>query len=113
MAGVTMAGNLPADDRNGLAALAGRLVDDPQKVHVVVALIDCVKVTKKVESGEEVPTARIRAIEPIAAHADAAEMERLLRRAYERRTGKVELPLELERELDTLAEATDDPELPS
>ncbi|MGH3834162.1 MAG: hypothetical protein ACRDSF_00440 [Pseudonocardiaceae bacterium] len=100
---VSLAGNLPADDRNGLSALAGCLVDDPQAVHVVVALVDCVKITTKVESGDVVPTARVRAIEPIGAHADAGEMRRLLRRAYERRTGKVELPLELERELDALA----------
>lgn len=101
---VNLQSSLPADDRNGLANLAGKLIDDPEHVHVVVALVDCTKITTKVESGDQVPTARIRAIEPIAQHADAAEMERLLRRAYERRTGKVELPLELERELDELSD---------
>lgn len=100
---VTLGGTLPADDRNGLTALARRLIGNPEAVHVVVALVDCSRITRKIDTGDEVPTVRIRAIEPIGEHADAKEMRRLLRRAYERRTGKTELPLELERELDALA----------
>lgn len=90
---VTLAGSLPDDDRNGLTEIARSLVDDPEHVHVIVALVDCTKITTKVESGEQVPTARIRAIEPIEAAADAAEAERLLHRTYARRTGMLELPL--------------------
>lgn len=103
-----MSASLPGDDRDGLASLARQLVDDPSQVHVVVALVDCTKITSKVESGDVIPTARIRAIEPIGTHADALEMRRLLRRAYERRTGKVELPLELEYALEEIEQAIAD-----
>lgn len=105
---VTLSGSLPNDDRNGIGALSAALVDDPEAVHVIVALVDCTKITTKVESGDIVPTARIRAIEGFTGHtADAKELRRLWRRQFERRTGKVELPLEVERELDALG-ATDD-----
>lgn len=99
----TLSGRLPDDDRNGLSPLSSDLVSDPEKVRVAVVLLDCIKVTRNVDTGEESPTIRIRAIEPVVnMTTDASEMRRLLRRAYERRTGKVELPLELERELDIL-----------
>lgn len=106
---VTLSGNLPADDRNGFGAISAALVDEPEAVHVVIALVDCTKITTKVESGEIIPTARIRAIEAFRAEtADAKEVRRLWRRAFERRTGKFELPLEIERELDSLTPSEDD-----
>jgi hypothetical protein len=98
---VTLSGSLPADDRNGIARIAAALVDSPESSHLIVALVDCTKITTKVESGDVVPTARIRAIEGFEGHtADAKELRRLLRRAYERRTGRVELPLEMEKAFD-------------
>jgi hypothetical protein len=95
---------MPEGERNGLGALAHDLVDNPDRVHVAIVLLDAVKLTTTVDSGDVVPTVRIRAIEPITAHeTDAAELHRLMRRAYERRTGQTELPLELEREMESLA----------
>lgn len=100
---VTLSGSLPADDRNGISAISAAMVDDPEGVHIIIALVDCTKITTKIESGDVVPTARIRAVEAFAGHtADAKEVRRLWRRAFERRTGKVELPLEVERELESL-----------
>lgn len=107
MPALKLSAGLPADDRNGLAPIVRRLVDDPHDVHVAVVLLDTVKVTTDVETGDVVPTVRVRAVEPIEQTDDSRELERLLRRAYERRTGQVELPLELERELDALREALD------
>lgn len=106
-----LSGSLPGDDRNGLSALATQMLDNPEATHIVVAVIDCTKITTDVASGDVVPTARICAIEAFSgATADAAELRRLWRRAYERRTGKVELPLELERELDAITVTEDDDE---
>lgn len=100
---VRMSGAMPEGERNGLAALAHALIEAPDEVRVCVVLIDAVKLTTNVSSGDVVPTVRVRAIEPITAHeTDANELRRLMRRAYERRTGQVELPLEIERELDSL-----------
>lgn len=98
-----LSSSLPADDRNGLGALARALIDHPEEVHVMVALVDCKSITTDVDSGDVVPTARIRAVEAFTSQtADAKELRRLWRRQLERRTGQVELPLELERELDKL-----------
>jgi len=108
---VTLSGALPGDDRNGIAAIATALIDQPKAVHVVVALVSCSKITTKPRTGEVVPTAEIMAVEAFtAATEDAVELQRLLRRQHERRTGKTELPLELEKALDeiTLTEDADE-----
>lgn len=94
---------LPAGDSNGLPSISAAMVDDPEEVRVAVVLLDCSRITTNTDNGDVIPTARIRAIEPITGDtSDATEMKRLLRRAYERRTGHTELPLDLEKELDAL-----------
>jgi hypothetical protein len=94
-----LAASLPNGEGNGLAAIAGELVDTPEKVHVVVALVDCSKITTETDSGDIIPTARIRRIEAINDSADGHHLRKLLRRQYERRTGKTVLPFELEEDL--------------
>ncbi|WP_027946573.1 hypothetical protein [Amycolatopsis taiwanensis] len=99
----SLSGTLPGDDRNGLDQLARAFVGDPEGRHVIIALVDCTKITTKVDTGEAIPTLRVRAIEGfLGTSADGKEVRRLWRRAYERRTGQVELPLEVERELEFL-----------
>jgi hypothetical protein len=109
---VHLSGALPVGDTNGLGSISGKLCDDPESVHVAVVLLDCSKITTNTDNGDVVPTARIRAIEPIGITGDAEEMRRLLRRAYERRTGKVELPLDMEKELENLYPGDEDGETP-
>lgn len=100
---VNLSGSLPNDDRNGFGTVSAALVDDPEARHIIVAIVNCKKITTDVDTGDVVPTARICAIEAFRGEtADAKELRRLWRRAFERRTGKVELPLELERELDAI-----------
>lgn len=94
-----LSGRLPSGEANGLAAIVRQLVDDPEHVHVLVVLADVVKTTHQVESGATVPTVRIRRIEAIGDGADRAELQRLLMREYERRTGQPTLPLELEEDV--------------
>jgi hypothetical protein len=100
-------GALPSGEANGLAAIARELVDNPNKVHVVIALVDCSKITTKTDSGDVIPTARIRRIEAIKDGEDGRRMRVLLRREWERRTGKTVLPFELEE--DMRAAFGDDP----
>jgi hypothetical protein len=40
-----LASSLPGGDANGLTALARQLIDSPHDIHVVVALVDCKKIT--------------------------------------------------------------------
>jgi hypothetical protein len=94
-----LASKLPDGDRNGLSAIATELVDNPDKVHVAIVLLDCSKVTTDVDSGDVVATARLRRIEVIRDLKDGHAMRRLLQREWERRTGKTVLPFELEEEM--------------
>lgn len=96
---VTLAGALPEGEGNGLAAIARELVENPERVHVVIALVDCSKITTKTDSGDVLPTARIRRIEAITDPEDGHRMRLLLRREYERRTGKAVLPFDFERDM--------------
>jgi hypothetical protein len=94
-----LAANLPKGTANGLQVIAQSLVDEPERVHAVIALIDCKKVTTDFDSGEVVPTARIRRIEVIQDGEDLGMAQRVIRRALERRTGKTVLPFDIEDEI--------------
>jgi hypothetical protein len=108
---VKLASTLPADDRNGLDALNRAAVDNPERVHVIIALVDCSEIRTKVDTGDVVPVFRVRAIEGFSPEtADGKELRRFWRRRYEERTGQTVLPLEIERALDDLGvhDETDD-----
>lgn len=102
-----LAAALPKGNGNGLAALAPELIAEPHRVHVVVALIDCKKVTIDADTGDSEATARIRRVEVIPAE-DRELAGNLLRRAFERRTGQTVLPFDLEE--DVIAAFGDQPE---
>lgn len=89
---------LPKGDGNGLDALARQLIDQPHDVHVVIALVDCKKITTDNDDGTVEPTARIRRIE-VVSQEDRDIAATMLRRALERRTGKPVLPFDLEEDL--------------
>lgn len=96
---VSVSGRLPDGDGNGLTAIVSDLVRDPKKLHVCIALVDCRKVTTDADSGEIVPTARLRRIEVILDGEDMKVAENLMRRALDRRTGREALPYDLEQEI--------------
>jgi hypothetical protein len=93
-----LAANLPQGEGNGLTALARDLIDSPHDIHVIVALVDCKKVTTDNDTGEIEPTARIRRVEVIGAQ-DKDLAAKMLRRALERRTGKTVLSFDLEEDI--------------
>lgn len=93
-----LASGLPKGDGNGLDALARKLIDSPQDVHVVVALVDCKKTTTDNDTGDIEATARIRRIEAIT-EGDKDLAAKMLRRALEKRTGKTVLPFDLEEDM--------------
>jgi len=95
MTDASLSGNLPAGDANGLAAIISDLIRDPHKMHVLIAIADCRKVTTDNDTGDIIPTVRIRRIEAVH-HDDLPAAEKLMRRALEHRSGKTVLPLDLE-----------------
>ena len=90
---VRLRGALPKDDRNGLAHLEGALAANPDRLVVVVALMrpDVIAAALRNEKDPRVVYAALLHVEALTA-ADADQAERMLRGAYEERTGKVVLP---------------------
>lgn len=102
MTAVKLASALPKGSSNGLGLLHRSLIDEPNRVHVVVALLDCKSTNVDNDTGEITPTGRIRRIEVVT---DAEDMKRLLtlvRRAFEIRTGQTVLPLDIEDDLSSI-----------
>ena len=98
MADAHIGGTLPVGDANGLAAIAAELIEDPGRLHVMIAVIDCAKVTTKTDTGDRLATVRVRRIERVLPD-DHGAAEVLMRRSLEQRTGHTVLPLELEDDL--------------
>lgn len=63
-----------------------------------MAIVDCKRSSIDHDSGEIVPTARIRRIEVIGDN-DKDLAAKMMRRALEQRTGKTVLPFDLEEDL--------------
>lgn len=95
---VTLSGALPQGDGNGLAAIVADLTKDPRKRHVGVVILDAAKTVINNDTGDTVPTVRVRRIEIVTGD-DVEPLRRLLERAFERRTGATTLPFDLEQDV--------------
>lgn len=98
MSDVKLTSSLPKGDANGLGPIVSSLLGDPKGMHVALVVLDCKKVTVDNDTGEAVPTARVRRIEAILPE-DLKTAHRLFERALEKRTGRTVLPLGLEDEV--------------
>lgn len=98
MSEIKLAGALPKGSSNGLGVIVQDLCDHPDHLRVVLAVVDVKDVVTNTDTGEVVPTLRIRAIEAITGH-DKTAARRLMDRAKEQRTGRPMLPLDTEDEL--------------
>ena len=98
MSGPSLSGSLPAGDGNGLVAIITDLITEPRKYHVVIGIVDCSKITTKPDTGEVIPTVRLRRVEVIT-DADLRVAETLIRRALDKRTGREQLSFDLEEDI--------------
>lgn len=98
MSEIKLASALPKGDANGLGPLVLDLIEHPEQFRVVLAIVDCKTITTDADTGEVVPTARIRRVEVVLT-GDLRAARRLMERALEKRTGRVALPLGLEDDL--------------
>ena len=92
---------LPQGEANGLDDLSAKLVSDPQRKRVLIAVVDCSRVILDPDTGDREPVVRFRRVELLGAQ-DAAQGETLMRRAMERRSGRTTLPFEVEDELSRM-----------
>jgi hypothetical protein len=103
----SVSGALPKGEANGLLPYAQDMADHPRKIRVALILFDCPKTTYKHDDETALVTARIRRLEVLSDSADAAVVQRILMREYERRTGQTTLPFELETDIKTAFDAVD------
>jgi hypothetical protein len=71
---------------NGLTAIASRMVAQPNELHVVIAVLDCAKVTTDTDTGDSEPTARVLRVEAIC-DADKPDALAMFKAAVAKRTG--------------------------
>ena len=92
---VRIRATLPKGDKNGLAHLEEALAFDPDEIVVVVGILrpDTIEARPHDEDDPRVVKTVLLHVEALTA-ADAAEADRMIHAAYERRTGKVMLPFE-------------------
>lgn len=90
-----LSSSLPKEyEDDGLASINSDLVQRPTEPQMVVAMIDCKAVTRDIDSGLDIATARILHIEPLTDPAAAERARDMLLAAQERRTGRQALPIE-------------------
>lgn len=87
-----LSSTLPKEyDEDGLGSINGDLVARPTDTQLIVAMIDCKSITRDIDTGMDIATARILHIEPLREH-EADQARELLANAQERRTGKRPIP---------------------
>lgn len=93
---VKLGSKLPGDfETNGLDALHDDLVKRPEQLRIAVVWIDVAKVETSTDSGAQVPTVRVRRIEPLGDVGDASEtIRQQVAAAIEKRTGQAPLDFE-------------------
>lgn len=94
-----MSSALPRGDANGLGVITRDLIDKPHRFHVMIAIIDCAKVISNNDTGEIIPTSRIRRAE-VVLPADLGAAQQLMCHAIERRTGRTDLPPDVEGDIN-------------
>jgi hypothetical protein len=108
---VKLGAALPGDfEMNGLDAQVDWLLEHPKDLLLAMVWLDTSKVTVDTDSGDHVPTVRVRRIEPLGAVGQVSDaVVKLAGEAFEERTGRRPIPMDIaevteERYSDTLPE---------
>lgn len=94
---VKLSAALPGDfETNGIDALQGELVESPKDLRLSVIWHDVSKVTKDVDTGDLIPTLRVRRIEPLGEVGEVSDAIRnAVQEAIEKRTGRTPIPFDI------------------
>lgn len=93
---VKLAGRLPGStENNGLLSVVQELIDSPKADRMFVIWADVLKITEDVETGDHVPTLRVKRIEPMGEVGEAQQaLRELVMQAAEARLGHTPLPFD-------------------
>jgi hypothetical protein len=99
---VKLSSKLPGETEiNGVDAMVDLLTKDPETLRVGVVVFDVSKVEHDTDTGDDIPTIRLRRLEPLS-NVDNMDpqLRALVDAAAEQRTGKKALPFEQVEVLD-------------
>ena len=100
---------LPKGDADGLSPLEGALDGEGAPTQVVaLVILDVISRTESLVTHERELTTKIRRVEALLPE-DGEHARRMLQRAFEKRTGVVTLPIDLEDDLRSAFTFTVDP----
>lgn len=94
---VKLSAKLPGEPEiNGVDSTVEALLTDPELLRVAVVYYDVAKVTHDVDLGTDVPTIRVRRIEPLGLVGDVPPaVRKAVAAAEEARTGRKAIPFEI------------------
>lgn len=100
---------LPKGDANGVAPHSSMLVrpENRKKLWVGLTIFSLPVLVEDTDKNTTTGKLRIRRVELIVDPSDANDLQRILMRAYERRTGAAVLPLELEQDVERAFDGLD------
>lgn len=101
---VKLASGMPGDfEMNGVDAMNAELVDDPKTLRMAVVWFDVKEVKVDTDSGDHVPTIRVRRIEPLGNADDVTTtVKEEVGKAIEARTGRTPVPFDIVEVTDTM-----------
>jgi hypothetical protein len=79
---------------DGLGAIAEELAKNPLQARIIVATVECTRVTHNVKDGTDIPTVKLTAVE-VCEGTDAVQVSTIMERLYAARTGRDDLPQSL------------------
>jgi hypothetical protein len=93
---VKLAGRLPQSaESNGLYSVQPNLLTDPEEQRLAVIWYDVLKITRDVDTGDEVPTIRVLKVEPMGEVGEASQaLREMVMKQAEARLGHTPLPFE-------------------
>jgi hypothetical protein len=108
---VKLGAALPGDfDVNGLDAQVDYLLENPKDALLALVWLDVKEIKVDTDSGAQIPTVRVRRIEPLGAVGEVSDaVQQLAGEAFESRTGRRPIPFDVvevteEKYSDTLPE---------
>jgi hypothetical protein len=97
---IRLKAGLPSGESNGLVHHAASFIDDPDALRLALVLLDTKAMVEDRDDGDTTALVRVRRIELISDTGDVRELQRIMLRANESRTGKAMLPFETEKAID-------------
>lgn len=94
---VKLSTKLPGDfETNGLDAHVEDLVENPETLRLAVVWFDTQKVVVDTDSGNHIPTVRVRRFEPLGEADDvSAAIRDAVQAAVQKRTGRTPIPFDV------------------